>query len=74
MKNKEDLIYSLIFSELSDYDIDISDYIKDKYKYDRFIKEIKRILIKSEVNLVKDVVDANIESVKWKLKIDRCSK
>ena len=34
MKNKEDLIYDLIFSETLDYNINISDYIDDIYKYD----------------------------------------
>ena len=44
MKNKEDLIYDLIFSEKSEFDINISEYIGNIYKYESFIKEIKEVL------------------------------
>lgn len=73
MKDRDDLIYSLIFSDITDYEIEISEYVTDIYKYDRFIKEIKNILIKSQVNLIKDKVDADVKTVIWKLKIDRNS-
>jgi hypothetical protein len=45
MKNREDLIYDLIFSEKLDFYINISDYIENIYKYETFIKEIKDILM-----------------------------
>ena len=41
MKGRDNLIYDLIFSETSDFDINISDYIDNIYKYETFIKEIK---------------------------------
>ena len=52
MKNLDDLIYDLIFSEKSDFEINISDYIDNIYKYETFIREIKDILKKSKVSLI----------------------
>jgi hypothetical protein len=46
VKNKDELIYDLIFSEKFDYEIDMSNYIEDIYKYEEFITEIKRVLKK----------------------------
>lgn len=72
MKNKEDLIYDLIFSENTDYRIDISEYDNgDIYKYDKFINEIKKILKKSKVSLIKENVDLDIKSVVWNIKVKR---
>ena len=40
MKNKDNLVYDLIFSEKNQFTIDVGDYISDIYKYDEFIDEI----------------------------------
>jgi hypothetical protein len=71
MKDKEKLIYDLIFSDNIEYKIDISEYIADVYKYDRFIDEIKSVLKKSKVSIVKEKVDLDTKSAIWNLKVKR---
>lgn len=71
MKNKEDLIYDLIFSETLDYNINISEYIDDIYKYDKFIEDIKNVLRKSKVSVVKEKIDLETEKVIWNLKVKK---
>jgi predicted aldo/keto reductase-like oxidoreductase len=71
MKSKEDLIYDLIFSDTIEYKIDISEYIEDVYKYDRFIEEIKNVLKKSKVSVVKEKVDLDTKSAIWNLKVKK---
>jgi hypothetical protein len=71
MKKQEDLIYDLIFSENVDYKIDISEYIQDIYKYDKFIDEIKKVLKKSKVSIVKEKVDLDTKSAIWNLKVKK---
>jgi hypothetical protein len=71
MKNKDDLLYDLIFSDRKDFLIDLGDYIKDIYKYDEFIDEVKNILNKSKVNIVNNSIDVNSKTVLWKLKVKR---
>jgi hypothetical protein len=42
MTKKDALLFDLIFSEKSDFVINISEYLEqDIYKYDRFIDEVK---------------------------------
>ena len=69
MKQTYDLIYELIFSESKDFEIVVSDYIVDIYTYDKFIMQIKAILNKSEVYVVKESVKVLTDEVKWKLKV-----
>jgi hypothetical protein len=71
MKNKEDLIYDLIFSENLDYNINISEYIEDIYKYDKFIEDIKGVLRKSKVSVIKEKIDLETENVIWNLKVKK---
>lgn len=71
MKNKEDLIYDLIFSDTTDYKINISEYITDIYKYNTFIDEIKKVLKKSNVSIVKEKVDIDAKSAIWDLKVKK---
>jgi hypothetical protein len=71
MKNKDDLLYDLIFSEKKEFLIDVGEYIKDLYKYDEFIDEVKIILNKSKVNIVNNSIDVNSKTVLWKLKVKR---
>lgn len=71
MKDKEKLIYDLIFSENSDYNINISEYIEDIYKYDKFIEDIKNVLRKSKVSIVKEKIDLETENVIWNLKVKK---
>ncbi len=69
MKNKDDLIYDLIFSETISYEIDIADYIDDIYKYDDFVIDIKKVLKKSKVKIVKSDVLIDVKTAIWKLKV-----
>jgi hypothetical protein len=71
MKNKDDLVYDLIFSDSENFTIDISQYIKDIYQYDEFIDEIKQILHKSKVTMVTQSVDVDSKTVTWKLKVKK---
>ena len=71
MKNKNDLIYDLIFSEKSNFSIDIGEYIKDIHRYDEFIDEIKRILLKSKVTIISNSVDINSKTAMWKIKVKK---
>jgi hypothetical protein len=69
MKQKDDLIYDLIFSESSDFTIDIGQYITDIYKYDEFVDEIKEVLRKSKVSIITNSIDVDSKTVMWKLKV-----
>jgi len=71
LKNKEDLIYDLIFSEDTDYKINITDYISDLYKYDKFIDETKTILKKSKVNINTERIIVDSNSVIWEIKVTK---
>jgi hypothetical protein len=71
MKRKDDLVYDLIFSEKNEFDINIGEYIKDIYKYDEFIDEIKQILQKSKVTIIKNNIDVNSVTVNWKIKVKK---
>lgn len=69
MKKTDELIYDLIFSDNDDYTIDISEYIKDIYQYDTFMTDIRLILKKSKVTIVKSNVKLDSKTVIWKLKV-----
>jgi hypothetical protein len=71
MKQTDDLIYELIFSESKDFEIIVSDYIVDIWAYDKFITQIKAILNKSKVFVVKESVAILTDKVKWTLKVIR---
>lgn len=71
MKNKDELVYDLIFSEKNNYVIDVGEYITDIYKYDEFIDDIKQILHKSKVIIVNNSIDVDSKTVTWKLKVKK---
>jgi hypothetical protein len=71
MRNREDLIYDLIFSENFDYCINIQEYIEDIYRYDKFIEEIKDVLKKSKVSIIKEKIDLESTNVIWNLKVKK---
>lgn len=70
-KLKDELIYDLIFSEKTHYEIQISRYIDNIYKYDRFISEIKKTLKKSKVIIVMEKVNLDIDGVNWEIKVKK---
>jgi hypothetical protein len=67
----EDLIYDLIFSEKSTFNIDISEYISDIYSYTEFIEEVKKILKKSKVKILKSSIIRDSKTVIWELKVKK---
>ena len=69
--DRDKLIYQLIFSKKEDFTIIISNYIKDVYNYTAFIKDIKDILKRAEVLIVKESIDINIKDVKWIIKVKK---
>lgn len=71
MENIDELIYSLIFSEVTDYTINIANYVDDIYQYDYFIDDIKIILKKSKVKVVKSIVEVDSKTAIWKLKVKK---
>jgi hypothetical protein len=71
LKEKENLIYDLLFSEKEDFKIEISDFIEDIYKYDRFVDEMKKILKKSKVSIQKERINIKQSSVIWEIKVKR---
>jgi hypothetical protein len=71
VKEKDELIYDLIFSTQSEYVIDIGEYITDIYKFEEFVDDIKTILKRSKVSIIKHSVDVDSRTVIWKLKIKK---
>jgi len=67
----DDLIYDLIFSNETNYSIDISDYIKDIYQYDTFISDIREVLKKSKVKIIKSDVKLDSKTVIWEIKVKK---
>jgi hypothetical protein len=70
-KNKDLLIYDLIFSNTDSFIIDIADYIDDIYHYEIFISEIKKVLKKSKVKISSSSVIVDSKTVTWKLKVSK---
>ena len=71
MKTKDELIYDLIFSETLVYRIDIAEYLDDIYRYEEFVAEIKKILKKSKVSIVKSSVLVDSKTAIWELKVKK---
>lgn len=71
MKDQNDLIYQLIFSEKTQFKIDVGEYISDIYKYNDFVDKIKSILKKSKVQIVTTNLVVDSKSVKWELKVKK---
>lgn len=71
MKYEDDLIYDLIFSEESNFIINITDYTSDIYNYKDFITHIRQILKKSKVKILKSSVIVDSNSVVWQLKVKK---
>ena len=71
MEKREELIYNLIFSEKISYLIDLGEYVDDIYRYEEFVAEIKRVLKKSKVNIVKSSVLVDSKTAIWELKVKK---
>jgi hypothetical protein len=71
VQNKEELIYDLIFSEKVDYRINLADYVDDIYQYEYFVDEIKLILKKSKVKVLKSKIMIDSKTAIWNLKVSK---
>lgn len=71
MKDKDKLIYDLIFGDNFDFKIDISNYKSDIYEYEYFIDDIKEILKKSKVKIIDSKVTVNSKTAIWELKLKK---
>jgi hypothetical protein len=71
LKDKDELIYDLIFSETTEYVIHVEQYIVDIYKYDRFIDNVKEILRKSKVDIVKEKINVEANAVIWRIVVSK---
>jgi hypothetical protein len=71
LKKSEELIYDLIFSDTTEYEIHVEEYINDIYKYDRFIEDTKEILKKSKVDILNEKIIVESTSVIWRIKVSK---
>ena len=74
MKNKDDLLYELIFSDNEDFIINISDYMNPIYNYEDFITEIRKIIIISDVCIIGEgveVINKGLVDIIWTIKVRR---
>lgn len=71
MKTKDILIYDLIFSEETIYEINLGEYVDDIYNYDDFVESIKYIIKKSKITIVKSVVKIDSKTAMWELKVKK---
>jgi len=71
VKNKDELIYDLIFSDKMIFKIDISDYITDIYQYENFVNDIKKILKKSKVSVINSNVLLSSKTAIWEIKVKK---
>jgi hypothetical protein len=71
MKDREELLVGLIFGADTEYSINISDYIEEVYKYDRFVVEIKSILKKSKVSIIRESLELDKNGPIWTIKVKK---
>jgi hypothetical protein len=70
-EKNDNLIYDLIFSDNTYYLIDISEYINDIYDYELFIGNIRKILKKSKVRVIRSEIKLDSKTVLWDLKVKK---
>jgi hypothetical protein len=66
---RDNLIKELIFGDKIDYQIDISLYADNIYKYDDFVEDIKIILKRSGVKIKKSEIIIDSKTAIWYLKV-----
>jgi hypothetical protein len=69
--NYNELIYKLIFGNQTEFCIDVSDYINDIYEHEDFVFNIKDVLKKAKVKIIKSKIDVNSKTVEWYLKVKK---
>lgn len=69
MNPKEELIYDLVFSEECQFILDLSKYVDNIYEYEYFMDEIKIVLKKSKITIIKSTVKVDSKTAIWELKL-----
>lgn len=72
LEKKQELIYGLIFGDETEYLIDLSGYVDDIYQYDEFVDDIRSVLRKSKVTIVKSSIKLDSKTAVWELKVKKC--
>jgi hypothetical protein len=54
-----------------EFTIDIGEYIENIYEFEDFVSEMKTILKRSKVSIVRNSVDVDSKTVIWKLKVKK---
>lgn len=70
-QSKDDLIYVLIFGEEEEFKIDVSKFIDDIYQYDEFMIDIKLVLKKSKVRIIRSQISLDSKTAIWHLKVKK---
>ena len=68
---KQELIYRLVFEYQSSYLIDLGEFVDDIYRYDEFVDEIRDVLRKSKVMIVKSSIKVDSKTAIWELKLKK---
>lgn len=71
MDNRERLIFNLIFGSKTEFLIDLGDYVTDIYFYDYFVDEVRDILRRAKVMVVKSSIKVDSKTAVWELKLKK---
>jgi hypothetical protein len=71
MDEREKLIFNLIFGDETNFKIDIGLFVDDIYHYEDFVTEIRNILRRSKVMVVKSGIKVDSKTATWELKVKK---
>ncbi len=71
VSTKDELIFDLIFSEKSEFKIDLGDYVDDIYQYEDFVYEIRDVLRRAKVTIAKSSIKIDSSTARWEMKIKK---
>jgi hypothetical protein len=71
MDEREKLIFKLIFGDETNFKIDIGLFVDDIYHYEDFVTEIRNILRRSKVMVVKSGIKVDSKTATWELKVKK---
>jgi hypothetical protein len=71
MDEREKLIFKLIFGDDTNFKIDIGLFVADIYHYEDFVTEIRNILRRSKVMVVKSGIKVDSKTATWELKVKK---
>jgi hypothetical protein len=71
MDEREKLIFKLIFGDETNFKIDIGLFVADIYHYEDFVTEIRNILRRSKVMVVKSGIKVDSKTATWELNVKK---